>query len=228
MTANGFLEQKQNSPLGLGTVVLLHGAAIAAVLMLKGPGFIVDRDVDTKTFDVRPVEPPPPIPEPVPMPQTPVVQQRSVVETPDRIVITPPTGPTQFAESNTAPPGPTVGTSPDPTPTREIVTVPPRDPPRDPVRVSSLFDPRFEGSRQPPYPPSEERAEREGQVRIRVTIGPDGRVSAAQRVSATNDAFWRVTERQALTRWRFRPATVDGRPVAESKTLTVIFRLDGR
>jgi len=227
MTANGFLEQKRNSPLGFGTVVLLHGAVIAAVLMLKGPGFFVERDVDTKTFNVPPERLPDPIP-PEPRPDTPVVQQRTVVTAPDRIIITPPIVDTGIASRNDTVPGPVIGTGIEPSNTREVVeVVPPRPVPRDPVRVASLFDTRF-GSQQPPYPPSEERAEREGQVRVRVTIGPDGRVTAAQRLSATNEAFWRATERQALSRWRFRPATLDGRPVEDSKVITIHFRLDGR
>lgn len=227
MTANGFLEQKRNSPLGFGTVVLLHGAVIAAVVLLKGPGFILEREVDTKTFSVPPETLPDPIP-PTPRPDTPVEQQRSVVTAPDRVVITPPTGETVTASRNDSLPGPLVGTGTEPSPNREVVTVPPRDPPRNPVRVASLFDPRFAGSQQPPYPSSEERGEREGSVRIRVTIGPDGRVIATQRLAATNDAFWRATETQARNRWRFRPATLDGRAVQDSKVITIYFRLDGQ
>ena len=65
-----------------------------------------------------------------------------------------------------------------------------------------------------------------GTVRIRVTIGTDGRVRAAERVSATSDAFWAAAERQALTRWRFRPATVDGRPIESTRTMTIHFRIE--
>jgi protein TonB len=79
---------------------------------------------------------------------------------------------------------------------------------------------------QPPYPASEERMEREGKVSIRVTIGPDGRVKAAEKVSATSDAFFHETERHALRAWRFKPATVDGKPVESRQVLTVLFRLD--
>jgi protein TonB len=61
---------------------------------------------------------------------------------------------------------------------------------------------------------------------IRVTVGPDGRVKSAEKVRATTDAFYEATERHARARWRFRPATVDGRPVEARKTLTVEFRLD--
>ena len=227
MTANGFLEQKRNSPLGFGTVLMLHGAVIAAVVMLKGPGFILEREVDTKTFTVPPEPIPDPIP-PTPRPDTPVVQQRTVVTAPDRVIITPPIGETVTASRNDTVPGPLVGTGIEPSTTREVVeVVPPRPRQPDPVRVASLFDTRF-GSQQPPYPSSEERAEREGQVRIRVTIGPDGRVTATQRLAATNDAFWRATDTQARNRWRFRPATLDGRPVQDSKVITIHFRLDGQ
>jgi protein TonB len=96
------------------------------------------------------------------------------------------------------------------------------------LRVDAQFDPRFASALQPPYPLIEQRKEREGQVRVRVTIGPDGRVAAVQKVSATSDAFWRVTQRQALSRWRFKPATVDGSPVQSSKVLSVFFKLDGQ
>jgi hypothetical protein len=51
MTANGFLERKQASPLGFGTVLLLHGAVIAAVVMVKGPGW--EREPVTNTHRPR-------------------------------------------------------------------------------------------------------------------------------------------------------------------------------
>lgn len=229
MTANGFLEQKQASPLGFGTVLLLHGAVIAGVVLIKGPDWAHTPIPDTHTFNVPVETPPPPINVPPP-PQrdlrTP--PPRSVIDAPPREIITPPTGATvPTSELTDTRPGPVIGTNPDPSPTRELV-VPPRDPPRNPVRIDALFDPRFAGSQQPPYPSSEERAEREGQVRIRVTIGPDGRVIATQRLAATSEAFWRATENQARGRWRFRPATLDGRPVQASKVITIHFRLDGR
>ena len=69
------------------------------------------------------------------------------------------------------------------------------------------------------------QAQAQGDVRVRVTIGTNGRVIAVQMLSATSDAFWRVTERQALTRWRFRPATVDGRPVESTKLMNLHFQI---
>ena len=88
------------------------------------------------------------------------------------------------------------------------------------------LDSRYAGDLQPPYPAPELRAQRGGIVRIRLTIAPNGRVTAVQRLAATSDAFWRATERQALGRWRFRPATIDGRPVQGVKEMTVRFRIE--
>ncbi len=58
-------------------------------------------------------------------------------------------------------------------------------------------------------------------------IGTDGRVKRAERVSAASDAFWAATERRALDKWRFRPATRDGVPVEAWRTMTVRFELEG-
>ncbi len=228
MAANGYLEQRRNSPISFGAVVMLHGAAIAAVVLMKGPGWIVDREVDVKTYNVRPVAPPPPETPPPDrlLPQTPSISRidvpKQVIQAPVRDLNT------IYSERVTGPTGPVIGDNPGPRETPALVDVPPRVPDRIPVRVDAQFDPRFASALQPPYPLSEQRQEREGRVQVRVTIGPDGRVVAAQRLSATNDAFWRVTERQALSRWRFRPATVDGRPIQSSKVLNVHFRLDGQ
>jgi protein TonB len=93
-----------------------------------------------------------------------------------------------------------------------------------PLRIAAEFAPRV--VIQPPYPAIEQRAQREGRVRVQVTIGADGRVKAVQRLSATSDAFWRATERYALSSWRFRPATEDGRPVESRKILNLHFRIE--
>lgn len=237
MPANGFFEQSSASPTGLGTVLLLHAAAVAGVLFIKGPDWSRPEPTITNTYNVRP-EPIPPIDPPeqprteLPLPQTP----RSQLDVPPRVV--PTALPNTTAETTTTVPTPftePAGTSetgslgnviePRPLPPQPQPEVRPRT---APVRVDAAFDPRFAGALQPPYPVAEQREGNEGSVRIRVTIGATGRVLAASRLSATSEAFWRATQRQALSRWRFRPASVDGRPVEGSKDLTVHFRLDGQ
>jgi protein TonB len=233
MTANGFLEQRTARPLSLGAVVLLHGAAIAGVLLIKGPEWSRTTAGPTIVVDVPVEKPPPPNLPPPPEKLIPQVPTISRLDVPPRVIPTPVPSIPVSGERTIVPSGPVIGdsirpptgTGPKPEP---LVTVPPRDPIRPAVRVDAQFDPRFADALQPPYPAAEQRSEREGEVRVRVTISPEGRVAAVQRVSATSDAFWRVTERQALSRWRFKPATVDGRPVQSSKVLSVRFRLPGQ
>ena len=234
MTATSFLDQSTARPLSFGAVVLLHGAAIAAVLLIKGPEWVQAADPPLIVKEVELQPPPPPVPTLLPdkaVPQAPTISRLDV---PPRVIPTPvpniPVAGHQSVEPSTAIIGSSavaasgIGTGTEIS--REIErNIPIRDV-KPPVRVDAQFDPRFNGALQPPYPASEQRNEREGSVRVRVTIGPDGRVTAVEKVSATSDAFFQATQRQALGRWRFKPATVDGKPIQSSKVLSVQFRLD--
>lgn len=234
MTANGFLEQRSARPLSFGAVVLLHGAAIAAVLLIKGPGWIRTEDKPLVATEVKLRPPPPPVevpPPPIdkPVPQAPTISRLDV---PPRVIPTPVPSIPVASDRPILSSSPVIGSATVPSTAAAARPEPRAEVPvrevRPPVRVDSQFDPRFAGALQPPYPASEQRNEREGSVRVRVTIGPDGRVKAVERVSATSDAFWQATQRQAISRWRFKPATVDGRPVESNKILSVHFRLDGQ
>jgi periplasmic protein TonB len=165
--------------------------------------------------------PVPPDPPKTPEPKDPEPRQDSQINRVEPLVKTPvlPADPIipqdKVDEPVFADPGP-VGNGVQPAdPIKEIVP---------PVRVEAQLTRTSE--LQPPYPASEQRSESEGKVSIRVRIGADGRVIAAQKVSATNDAFYRATERHALRAWRFKPATVDGKAVESSKVINVTFRLD--
>lgn len=108
--------------------------------------------------------------------------------------------------------------------TGTVVVDPPK--PSPPLIVAPGIDPRYAAAFQPGYPPEERRAEREGRVVVRVLIGTDGRVRQVERVSATTDAFYRVTLNQALAKWRFTPGTRDGVPVESWKTMALTFVLE--
>jgi len=212
MTEAGFFAQKRSSPTSLALVILLHAAVLAAVIMIKSPVFEQLARTRTVVTLIDAERDPPPDPPPArrePERESHITQTRTIVDT----------GPRNNNVITTwDPPAPPPGTG--------IVIAPPPPPPPPPaVRRGAELDPRFAGQLQPPYPAEEHRAQREGRVQVRVTIAPNGRVSAVVKLMATSDAFWRVTERQALDHWRFRPATVDGRPVADSKVMTLQFRL---
>lgn len=97
--------------------------------------------------------------------------------------------------------------------------------PVQPKLVLAQFDPRFADRLQPDYPASEQRREIEGSVTVRVLIGTDGRVKAVERIAADSSGFFEATKRQALTRWRFKPATRGGVAEESWKVMTVHFQI---
>lgn len=99
------------------------------------------------------------------------------------------------------------------------------DPPRPPVMVGASVDPRYADLLQPPYPPAEIRRGTEGLVTARVLIGADGRVKAIDIVKSPSDGLSEATRKQALARWRFKPATRDGIAVEGWKTMTLRFQI---
>ncbi len=113
------------------------------------------------------------------------------------------------------PPGPTI----DPKP---FISTPP---PPAPTIISAKPHPGYANQLQPTYPPGMIRDEREGVVTVRVLIGTDGRVRQVSIVSAESPEFAEATERQALKKWRFLPATRDGMPFESWREMTVRFKL---
>ena len=215
MTEANVYQPPRASPTTLGMVILLHGTVLGALVLAKMemPQKEIFKPIDT--YPVRPQ----PIPEPNPPEDLkPAPNQR--VETVERIIETPP------------PPEREVFTRPEPTPQEaeptQLATV--IDPPRErqviatPVRREARIDPRSE--LKPPDPASEQRMGTEGVVTIRVLIGADGKVKSAEKMRATNDIFYQATVRHALRNWRFKPATLDGRPIESSKVMTLHFELN--
>lgn len=217
MYAHGFLEQKRRSPASLVAVIGGHGAALAAVMIYGTYNFVKENPHRTTLIEITDPQIPPPEPPPPPHPPARTPQRVDRVTTTDPVV----PNPTDAIAARPTPPTPAqppalAG------PVRIASTAVPTLPP---VRHAAMVDPNYRDALQPPYPRSMEQAERNGSVRVRITIGTDGRVSAIEQLSATDAAFWQVTERQARNRWRFRPATVDGRPVVSTMVMTVTFRI---
>lgn len=169
------------------------------------------------------IEPPPPPPI---KPEPPKTETKTP---PIETVYTPPVQPLPLPSINPLPttrevqppnPGPAIGTRPDPTP----AVIP--TPVAKPVMVDAFIDPRYQNLLQPPYPPEEQRAGNSGRVVLRVLVGIDGRVKQVEKVSAASDAFFAAAQRQALGKWRFKPATKDGVPIEQWKTMSLRFVLN--
>lgn len=207
-------QPQRASPGGFALIVTLHAAAIGAVMLIKGPQIIPTVYPPTSIdFITTPVDPPI---EPI-EPDRPTTQATSRIDRVETEVQTPPVR----TDWPAAPPS-----SGDAATGDSSILVPPYVEPPAPVRREAELDSRYAEAFRPPYPATELRAQRDGVVQLRVTIGTDGRVRAVERLSATSDAFWAAAERQALNRWRFRPATVDGRPVESVKVMTLRFRIE--
>ena len=102
--------------------------------------------------------------------------------------------------------------------------------PEPPIKIEPVFkgaqvNPRYAGALQPSYPPGMIREEREGIVTVRVLIGTDGRVKSVEALRADDAQFLEATRKQALSKWRFLPATRDGSPIESWREMTVRFQL---
>lgn len=188
----------------------LVGVGLATALV--APDVLPFTDPPIRTWN----EPLPVIPQPEPDPTANPSRQQS------QITVTRPLAPT--GENRAA-----VLAEPLPLPLAPVVGPPALADPVPPTPVPVLRgpqrDPRFIGQFQPPYPAARQREQVEGSCRVMVAIAPNGRVTTVRALACADQAFFRATERQALSRWRFHPATRDGEPVAGELEQNVVFRL---
>ncbi|SFP55852.1 energy transducer TonB [Sphingomonas rubra] len=222
MYADRFTGRSRFHPAGLVAAIGINAAVVAA-LMLAAPHMGIG-DPPEGSIEIYQVPPDRPPPEPQPLPK----KAQSTAPAAERIETVTPLVDT--LPSTDRP----VGLDPLPFPTLDLgggsaagTGTAPADPPAPaPVIVGPSVDPRYAGDLQPSYPPSEQRLGRDGRVTVRVLVGSDGRVRQVERVSATSDAFFAVTQAQALRRWRFRPGTRDGVAQEAWRTITVTFTLE--
>lgn len=215
MHAQGFLDQKTRFPLGMGLAVAIHAAGLTALFLAKND--YIPEIKDILIMEPIPIEPDPaPLPLP-PAPKTDVVA-RTPIDTPTQIVpVTP--DPVRTVSLPPAPPLDSFGSG-----AGILIDIPPIAPP---VLTDAEVDGRFARDFQPPYPAGKQRLGEEGLVVVRVLIGADGHVKRVEPVNAADEAFFAATERQALRRWRFRPATRDGVAIESWRTMTVRFEMTG-
>ncbi len=74
----------------------------------------------------------------------------------------------------------------------------------------------------PAYPPVARKAGLGGRVTVRAVIAPDGSVESVEVFSSTNPLFNEAAV-DAVSRWRYRPALMNGRPVRVYFSVVVDF-----
>jgi protein TonB len=75
----------------------------------------------------------------------------------------------------------------------------------------------------PEYPDAARQAGIEGDVTMRVVVGPDGAVNGIKLLSG--DPALARAAMESVAQWRYAPALLDGWPVSVATTVTVAFRL---
>jgi protein TonB len=195
-------------------IVAAHVAGLAALMSARPDLVPPPKPVQTIIDFIDPVKPEPvdPIPTELrPAPSDPITAVTPIVPGP---AATDPVPPVPLPL-----PGPSVDPVPAPRPAVEPAPVP------DPVRFAArLITPRT--LLEPPYPSAKLASGEEAVLRLRLSIATDGRVIAVEPIGRADPAFLASARRHILARWRYRPASEDGRPVTSEVTVTVRFQLD--
>ncbi len=230
MSQGGFYEQKRLSPTGLTVVIAAHAAALAALVLIKGPIIIPPERTDTDVVFV-PLDPDPPRIEP--QPQVDPQRPQSQLDVPPVNVPTPTRGPEIVVEPlppipwNPAPPGNQIIVEPQPQP--QPRTDPPPPPPAPPRVIEAA---RARGSlqglfRPDDYPASAAESGDQGSTGVRLTINGDGRVTGC---SVTRPSGSRALDNATCSvlrsRARYTPARdQNNQPTTDTQNATITWRL---
>lgn len=210
---------RRSSPNVMLVIVVAHIAAIAALMSAKTDivRIISDPPLIPVALDPDPPRPQPPRPtQPSPRPSP-----RDVLTHPTSPVLMPP-----LPQPPTADPTAVTGGNPGAAIDSVPIPQPPPLPLPLPVRAGpQLLTPASE--LRPPYPEMKLLNEEEADLRLRLSIGPDGHVTAVDPVGRADAVFLDAARRYLVAHWRYRPAMVDSRPVATTLEITLSFRLDG-
>jgi protein TonB len=212
MTEGGFYQQKRMSPQAVAIVVLLHGAALTALVMAKGD--VVSRIIRTPTkVDFIP-EPPPPPDKPLPQPTQKPQPVQTRIDTPPPIIKTPLVGPVisqpPIKWSPPTAPGLVVATAID------LPPVPPQPPHKSQsARARADLSTYVHDT---DYPDSAIRNEEQGTTRFRLQVAADGHVTdCIVTGSSGSSALDAATCRLMKSRARFAPARdSSGDPTADT------------
>jgi protein TonB len=208
---------RRRNPRALAVILAGHAALIAAVMTAKMdlPQRLIPTITTVQLIDSPkqpPENPPPPPPPPNAGPRAAIDQPTVIlpVPQPDQPRVDPVPSPMPFPD-----PGPLVGPGSyrPPAPSARPVVVEPRF-------VTPASDVK------PPYPQSKLRAEEEAVLRLKLVIDPRGRVTSVEPVGSADPVFLAAARRHVIARWRYAPATQDGRAVASTTVVTLRFQLD--
>lgn len=210
-----YADQKMstNRMITLGVVAVIHvflGYAIVTGLA----GNIVKKITEPlKTVNIKeevkpPEEPPPPPPKDIEIPP--------FVPPPEVTIDAPPVAPTITVQQKVQQVEPPKFVAPVAAPT-------PPAPPSSPPSPSVL---RGGGISEDDYPEASKRAEEQGTTRVSYTVGTDGKATACAVLASSGSTRLDETACKLVERrFRFTPATREGKPVTEIKQQAIKWRI---
>ena len=206
---------RRPAPHALLVIIVVHIAAIAAVMSARTT--VPERDRDRTEVELIRIPPPPP-----PNPQ-PKAEPKRAPSTVDRMPVIVPVPQPRLDQL-------------DPTPVPPFNNIPLIQPriisepvpgiaASAPVRVAARFATPASDIR-PPYPSSRLDRGEQAVLKLRLSIDERGRVVAVEPVGAADAAFLAAARKHLLARWRYKPATEDGRAVASTTQISLRFQLE--
>jgi periplasmic protein TonB len=189
---------------GIAFVLLFHVLIVYALMtgLARKVVEVIKQPVETKIIEE--VKPPPPkdLPPPPPPPKL-VAPPPPFIPPPEVQIQQPPPQNTITAVTNVKPENPVM-----PAPQRVDGNGPPST---GASRTAAVVDPS--GCAKPEYPPKSLRAEEQGTVVLQFLIGVDGRVADSRVERSSGFRALDNAARSALSLCKFKPGTVDGKPV---------------
>jgi len=205
---------KQNRVLGVASGLVFTGSAIFALYLgLTGRlTTLIQENIKAvvTTEEVKnDTPPPPPPPEFKPPPVTAIAPEVQLT-----LAAPPPPVATTLA----------ITPPPPPAPPKPVVTAPPPPPPPPPPSPAVATTSHLVTAND--YPPVSIRLQEQGKVQIKYTVDPSGNVSeCAVTMTSGKPRLDDAACTMVTKRWKFKPATQDGKPVAVSIPAEVIFAL---
>lgn len=217
-----YADQKMSGSKVVAIVIVALIHAVIGYAFVTGLAYKYVKKATEKmdVFDVETPPPPPPDEPPPPPPDQPLTPPPVVSPPP---IVNVPRPPVQMQTVTTPPPSaPMVPIAAPPAPAPPAPPAPPRV---SQAAVARGNPGQYFGADA--YPPAALRAEAEGRVVARLTIGADGRVSdCVVTTSSGNGDLDSTTCRIAKSRVRYTPAkNAEGTAIASSATLPVRWQL---
>jgi len=220
----------------IGTFLLHAGAVVALVAALSGgheppaplPPLKVELvkpalPVPMPVAQVQPEQPPLPPPQPKkqrePKPHT---KAEAKLANPQRKTPTPKPAVSEAATDSR--PAPVAAAAPAPPTSTALAPAAPAPPPA-PVKTAPTDAAYASSNRKPRYPRVSQANGDEGTTVLHVLVKADGSAGEVQVKQSSGFPLLDESARSTVQSWRFTPATVDGKPVAEWYQVDVPFKL---